>query len=231
MKEFGTYTIKDLPENERPREKLMKYGVKSLSNAELLAVIIRTGSREDTAVELGRNILQLTSRGISDLANISLEKLMKVKGIGKCKASQILSAIELGKRISYDSALGQARITSPRSIANIFMDDMRFLEKEHFRILTLDSKNQIISTEEISIGTLNASIVHPRDVFKAAISRNANSIILIHNHPSGDTEPSKEDIMVTKRLMEAGNIVGIRVLDHIIIADNRYLSLREKGFI
>lgn len=225
------YTIKELPITERPREKLYNYGPKALSNEELLAIIIRTGNKEDTAIDLARRLLSKDDRGLVSLRDTTLQELMETKGIGKCKAAQILAAIEIGKRINYLDALSKVKINEPSTIANLYMDEMRYLQKEHFRVVLLDTKNQIIATEEISVGTLNASIVHPRDVFRAAIKRNANSIILIHNHPSGDPTPSNEDINITKRLLEAGNLIGIKVLDHIIIGDNKYISFREKNII
>ncbi len=226
-----SFTIKELPETERPREKLYSNGPGSLSNEELLAIIIRTGSRTESSVELSKKVLSLDNRGLVYLRDTTLEELMEVKGIGKCKAAQILSAIEIGKRINHHTACEKVKITQPATVANLFMDEMRYLQKEHFRIILLDTKNQIIAKEEISIGTLNASIVHPRDVFKIAIKRNANSMILIHNHPSGDPTPSKEDISITNRLMEVGNLVGIKVLDHIIIGDRDYISFKEKNII
>lgn len=224
-----TYTIKDLPISERPREKLYSYGVESLSNAELLAIIIRTGYGEKTAIDLAQTILNIDDKGLPFLTNVSLEQLTGIKGVGKCKAAQILAAIEIGKRISRWNAEDKVKVTSPMVIANLVMDDMRYLEKEHFNIALLDTKNQVIGIENISVGTLNASIVHPRDVFNMAIKRNANSIILLHNHPSGDPHPSNEDINITHRLAEVGNLVGIKVLDHIIIGDNRYISFKEKN--
>ena len=225
------FTIKELPITERPREKLYEYGPKALSNDELLAIIIRTGNKEDTAIDLARRLLSRDNRGLVFLRDTTLQELIETKGIGKCKAAQILAAIEIGKRINYLDALDKVKINEPSTIANLYMDEMRYLQKEHFRVVLLDTKNQIIVAEEISVGTLNASIVHPRDVFKAAIKRNANSIILIHNHPSGDPTPSNEDINITNRLLEAGNLIGIRVLDHIIIGDNKYISFKEKNII
>ncbi|MDR7870279.1 MAG: DNA repair protein RadC [Tissierellaceae bacterium] len=223
------YTIKDLPISERPREKLFSYGVESLSNAELLAIIIRTGHQEDTAVEVAQRILNLDKKGLPYLTNVTPQQLTQVKGIGQCKAAQILAAIEIGKRINRWKADDKVKITSPMVIANLVMDEMRYLDKEHFNVALLDTKNQVLCIENISIGTLNASIVHPRDVFSVAIKKNANSIILLHNHPSGDPQPSNEDINITHRLSDVGNLVGIKVLDHIIIGDNRYLSFKEKN--
>ncbi|MBU5427218.1 DNA repair protein RadC [Tissierella pigra] len=225
------YTIKELPMTERPREKLYSHGPSALSNEELLAIIIRTGNKEDSAIDLARKILSKDNRGLAYLRDTTLQELMEIKGIGRCKAAQILSAIEIGKRLNYKEALYKVKINEPSTIANLYMDEMRYLQKEHFRIALLDTKNQIIVTEEISVGTLNASIVHPRDVFKAAIKRNSNSMILVHNHPSGDPKPSNEDINITNRLVEAGNLIGIKVLDHIIIGDNRYISFKEKNLI
>lgn len=225
------YTIKDLPLSERPREKLHKYGVNSLSNAELIAVIIRTGNREDTAIELGQRLISIDNTGIGFLADASFEELTKVKGIGECKASQIIAAVELGKRISAQRGEEKVKIASPIDIVNILMEDMRYLKKEHFKVAILDTKNQIITIENISVGNLNSSIVHPREVFNAAIRRSGNSIILIHNHPSGDPTPSKEDINITNRLIESGNILGIKVLDHIVIGDNKYISFKERNII
>ncbi len=226
-----TYTIKDLPLNERPREKLYKYGVKSLSNAELIAVIIRTGHREDTAIDLANRILSMDKSGISYLSHVTVEELTTIKGIGNCKAAQIIAAIELGKRISRYGGEDKIKVDSPIVLVQLLMEEMRYLKKEYFKIAILDTKNQIISIENISIGNLNASIVHPREVFNIAIKRNANSIILIHNHPSGDPTPSAEDINITHRLIDAGNIIGINVLDHIIIGDNKYISFKQRNII
>lgn len=226
-----SYTIKDMPLNERPREKLFKYGVKSLSNAELIAIIIRTGNRQDTAIELSNRILSMDSKGLGFLSDASFEELTSVKGIGKCKASQIIAAVELGKRISTQRSVEKVKVTSPKDIVSLLMEEMRYLNKEHFKVAILDTKNQIITIEGISIGNLNSSIVHPREVFNAAIRRSGNSIILIHNHPSGDPTPSREDITITSRIIDAGNIIGIKVLDHIIIGDNRYISFKEENII
>lgn len=225
------YTIKDLPLSERPREKLISHGVEALSNAELLALIIKIGNLEETAVEVAQKILSRDNRGIAYLSDVTLEELMEVKGIGQSKASQILAAIEIGKRLNRIGPQDKIKVSSPMVLVNLLMDEMRYLCKEYFKIAILDTKNQILAIENISIGTLNASIVHPRDVFKIAIKRNANSIILIHNHPSGDPNPSNEDISITNRLIDAGNLIGIKVLDHIIIGDNKYISFKEKNLV
>ncbi|NMB08698.1 MAG: DNA repair protein RadC [Tissierellia bacterium] len=226
-----SYTIKDLPLSERPREKLEKYGVKSLSNAELIAVIIRTGYGEDTALDLANKLLSMDKSGISFLSHAEIEELTSIRGIGLCKAAQIQAAIELGKRISANLGEGRIKVDSPLVVVDLLMEEMRYLKKEHFKTIILDTKNQIISIENISIGNLNASIVHPREVFNIAIRKSANAIILVHNHPSGDPTPSTEDINITHRLIDAGNIIGIKVLDHIIIGDNKYISFKQRNII
>ena len=226
-----SYTIKDLPLNERPREKLQKYGVSSLSNAELIAVIIRTGYGEDTALDLANRILSMDKSGISFLSNVEIEELTSIRGVGLCKAAQIQAAIELGKRISANSGEEKIKVDSPLVVVDLLMEEMRYLKKEHFKTIILDTKNQIISIENTSVGNLNASIVHPREVFNIAIRRSANAVILVHNHPSGDPTPSTEDINITHRLIEAGNIIGIKVLDHIIIGDNKYISFKQRNII
>ncbi|HLR35097.1 MAG TPA: DNA repair protein RadC [Tissierellales bacterium] len=225
------YTIKDLPITERPREKLARYGANSLSNTELVAIIIRTGYKEETAIDLAQRILSIDKEGIVYLSNVTLEELIRIKGIGECKAAQILATVELGKRISTYVADEKIKVNSPNTILNLLMEEMRYLKKEHFKTIILDTKNQVISIEDTSVGNLNQSIVHPREVFNLAIKKNANSVILVHNHPSGDPTPSLEDVNVTNRLVEVGNIVGIKVLDHIIIGDNKYISFKEKNLI
>lgn len=224
-------TIKKMPENERPREKLMRYGSKTLSNSELIAILIRTGSKKQSALELANILLSHHEKGIRFLANCTVEELSKIKGIGKSKACQIIAAVELGNRLSRSSLEIKRRIKSPKDVTDMFINDMRFLEKEHFKVVFLNTKNEIITFETISIGSLNASIVHPREVFNRAIKKSSASIILLHNHPSGNPEPSKEDINITKRLAEAGHIIGIEVLDHIIIGDGSYYSLKENSLI
>jgi len=219
--------IKKLAESERPREKLIKYGVGSLSNVELLAILIRTGTKNNSAIDLSQKILSFHSEGIRFLADCTLEELMQIKGIGLSKACQIISAIELGKRLAMSSLTHTPYIKSPLDVANVFMEEMRYYKKEYFKIILLNTKNQIITVEDISIGSLNSSLVHPREVFVRAIRKSSSSIILLHNHPSGNPEPSAEDIKITKRLIEAGKIIGIEVLDHIIIGDGKYISLKE----
>ena len=164
---------------------------------------------------------------ISDLSNVTLEELCNIKGIGRTKASKIIAAVNLGQRIYKSNIKSKLKITSPEDVYNAFSSEMCFLKREEFRVILLNTKNSVISTELISIGSLNSSIVHPREVFNKAIKKNSASVILIHNHPSGNPSPSKEDLVITRRLIEAGNIIGIKVLDHIIIGHGKFYSLKE----
>nr|WP_330397033.1 DNA repair protein RadC [Anaerovirgula multivorans] len=224
-------TIKEMPECERPREKLLTHGVNALSNAELLAIILSTGTKEMSAIDLANHIIHSSKEGLRVLTNCTIEELSLTKGVGLAKSSQIIAAIELGKRIALTSKANNYKIKSPDDVSHLLMEEMRYLKKEFFNIILLNTKNEVIAVENISIGSVNASIVHPREVFVRAIKRTSSSIILVHNHPSGDPDPSKEDINITKRLVEAGKVIGIEVLDHIIIGDNVYSSLKEKNII
>lgn len=226
-------TIKDLPEGERPRERLLKYGAENLTDAELLAIIIRTGSRSETAVNLSQRLL-LGEKGVNGLrflVEASIEELGKIKGIGMAKAAQIKAAIEIGKRLASLSQSERPVIKCPGDVRNLLMEEMRYLDKEYFKIILLNIKNQVIHVEDVSVGSLNSSIVHPREIFKIAIRRSSAALILVHNHPSGDPTPSGEDVEITRRLVESGKLLGIDVLDHVIIGDGRYTSLKEKGLI
>ncbi len=226
-------TIKELPTEERPYEKLEKYGAEILSNAELMAIIIKTGTKAETSVEVAQKILKEYGEDsdLTFLHDISLEELTCIKGIGRVKAIQLKAAIQLGKRIASSASQNKVFIHSPADVSKLVMEELRYLKQEHFKILMLNIKNRVLKQNSITIGTLNASIVHPRDVFSEAIRIKCASIILVHNHPSGDPEPSQEDIEVTKRLVESGKILGIDVLDHIIIGEGKYISLKEIGII
>lgn len=226
--------IKDMPLSERPYEKLEKYGAEVLSNAELLAVVIRSGNKDETAVGLAQRILALggDERGITGLHDLSLEELRAARGVGMVKALQIKAVMELSKRISSALALNnRVTIKSPEDVGKLLMEEMRHLRKEVFKVILLNTKNHVIKHVNISIGSLNSSIVHPREVFSEAVRAGCSGMILVHNHPSGDPEPSKEDIETTARLVNAGNILGIKVLDHIVIGDGRYMSFKEQGLI
>lgn len=224
-------TIKNMPVSERPREKMVTYGCQSLSNAELLAIVLSTGTKDKTAIDLARGILNMSNEGLRTLTNCTMEELMQIRGIGLAKASQVIAAVELGKRIALTANVNNYKIQGPEDVSNLLMEEMRYLNKEIFNIILLNTKNNVIAIENISVGSLNASIVHPREVFNIAIRRSSSAIILAHNHPSGDPKPSTEDINITKRLIEAGTIIGINVLDHIIIGDGIYFSMKEKEII
>ena len=220
--------IKELPFEERPREKLIQYGADSLSNTELLAILIGSGTKEVSAIMLANRILALEEKGISYLTNCLPEDLSGIPGMGTAKSCQIIAAIELGKRIATRPKEKRINVKSPDEVASLFIEDMRYLKKEYFKVLLLNTKNEIIMIENISIGSLNSSVVHPREVFYTAIRKSACSMIAVHNHPSGNPSPSQMDIDVTRRLVEAGELLGIKVLDHLIIGDGTYVSLKEK---
>ncbi|KQL53400.1 hypothetical protein AN964_07780 [Heyndrickxia shackletonii] len=222
--------IRDFPQDERPRERLIQNGASSLSNQELLAILLRTGTKQESVIQMANRLLK-KFEGLHLLKDASLEEIMNIRGIGLAKAVQILAALELGRRIANLSYEDRYVIRSPEDGANFVMNDMRFLSQEHFVCLYLNTKNQVLHRQTVFIGSLNASIVHPREVFKEAFRRSAASIICIHNHPSGDPAPSREDIEVTKRLVECGKIIGIEILDHLIIGDKKYVSLKEKGYL
>lgn len=222
--------IKELPQEERPRERLLKYGAEALANSELLAIVLRSGTKNQSALSLAHKLLQAPD-GLKHLATQTLEEMCEINGIGMAKACQIKASIEIGKRIGAIAPEQRPIIKSPADAAALIMEDMRFLDREHFKTMCLNTKNGVLAIETVSIGSLNSSVVHPREVFKNPIKRSSAAIILIHNHPSGDPTPSSEDVAVTKRLIEGGQILGIEVLDHIIIGDNKYLSLKEKCLI
>ncbi len=224
--------IKELPICERPYEKMSEVGAEYLSNAELLAIIIKTGTREYTAVELAQKVLKLSQDGrLSTLNNLSIEQFMKVKGIGRVKAIQIKAVLEFSKRIATSNGVVRHVVKSADDVSNLMMEEMRYHKKEMFKAILLDTKNKVLKIVSISTGSLNASIVHPREVFSEAVKCGCNSIIFVHNHPSGDPTPSNEDLRTTDRLVNAGDILGIKVLDHIVLGDGRYVSLKEQGFI
>ncbi len=223
----------DLPESERPREKLLKHGVHALNNLELLAILLRSGTKNCSVFHLAERLLALNSQeGLAALADVTAEQMQRVSGIGISKASAIVAAIEFGRRIEKAAAERKpVFIESPRQAADYLVPYLRHARQEKFAALFLDARNRITSFSIISVGTLNASLVHPREVFHAALQRLACYVILAHNHPSGDVRPSKEDIALTRRLVSAGEIIGIPVMDHIIIGGNDYFSLKEEGMM
>lgn len=216
------YSVKD----EFPREKMLKDGVESLSNAELIAVLLRTGSKSKSVMELADELLKADNEGIRFLKSASIEELCEIEGIGLSKASLIKAALELGVRVA-ESSVVRYQVKNPWDIYKYYMESMRYLKEERFKTVLLNTKNEIITDIDVSHGTLNSSLVHPREVFKNAIKKSANKIILIHNHPSGNVEPSREDINITNRLIECGKIIGIEIIDHIIIGDGIYYSFKE----
>lgn len=222
-------TIRDMTLEERPREKMILNGANCLSDAELLAIIIRTGTKELNAIQLGQAIIDKADN-IRYLQDLTFEELKSINGIGQTKALQIKAALELANRIASYKPL-KYKIKNPWDIYKYYMESLRYQYKEIFKVVLLNTKNEIITDVDISIGTLNSSLVHPREVFREAIRRSSNKIILLHNHPSGNCEPSKEDKSITNRLKDCGELIGIEVIDHIIIGDGVYFSFKENMLI
>ena len=226
----NSFTFHDLPKSERPRERLQRFGSEALSSQELLVLILGRGIKGESVMVTAQRLLS-TFGNIKAISEASLEELIKVKGIGLAKASQIKAAFELSKRQDLEIDLKDFDIKDPQSIVKSIRAGMKDKAKEHFKLILLNSRNKIIGISTISIGTLNANLVHPREVFKEAIMHNASSVVLAHNHPSGDPEPSEADLEITKRLIDAGKIMGIDVLDHIIITKTGFMSFKEKKLI
>lgn len=228
----GKYMIiRELPIDERPQEKLVIYGTSALSNAELLAVIIRTGTSNKSAVALANEVLTFKENGIRFLAECLPEELAEIQGIGQAKACQIVAAIELGKRIATKPKQMRINVNNPEVIADLFMEKMRYYKKEFFNVVILNTKGEVISVENVAVGDLNCTIIHPREIFCKAVKKSASAVIFVHNHPSGNPAPSREDIDITERLIKAGEVLGIRVIDHIIIGDGTFLSFKNKNLM
>jgi len=226
-----SFTVHDLPLSDRPRERLFKLGSEALSAQEILELILGRGTKGESVMVTAQKLLSQFGN-LKNLASASIEELRQIKGIGPAKAAQIRAAFELSKRLE-DLPGEAANITvkSPEDVIKTARTLLKGKKKEHFLILCLDTRNHLIKTNVVSIGSLDCSIVHPREVFKEAISSSASSVIFIHNHPSGDPTPSDDDIKMTKRLIEAGEIIGIDVLDHIVICDREHLSMKAKNLI
>ncbi len=222
--------MREVHEADRPRERFLRQGPESLSNQELLAILLRTGTKNESVLSLANRILVQFEK-LHALKHATVEEMMEIKGVGEAKAIQILAAIELGKRLAQKELDNKYTIRSPEDAANFLIPELAPLQQEHFVALYLNVKNQILHKQTIFVGSLNASIVHPREIFRVAIRRSAAAIIVAHNHPSGNPSPSPEDIDVTKRLIEAGQILGVDLLDHLIIGDHQFISLKEKGYI
>ncbi len=222
--------IGDLPLSEQPRERLMEKGPAALADRELIAILLGTGNRRKSALAVATEVLQSIS-DIRALAARDAVSLLCIEGVGIGKAARVMAAVELGRRVVSYRRREPFPVQSPDDVAHLLMDEMRSLDREEFRVLLLDAKNRIIDVELVSVGTLTASLIHPREGLKAAIRKSAASIVLVHNHPTGVPTPSREDIEVTERFVDAGRLVGIDVLDHVIIGDGRFESLRETGYL
>jgi DNA repair protein RadC len=227
----NSFTVHDLPVTERPRERMIKFGVESLSITELLALILGRGIKGKSVLITAQELLQ-RFKSLKNLVSASINELCSVPGIGEAKATQIKAALELGKRIEDDSVkITKTIVKSPEDIVRIVKKEFKGKKKEHFMVASLNTRNHLIATKIISIGSLDTSVVHPREVFLEAVSNSAASVIFIHNHPSGNPEPSEEDIKLTKQLVEAGKMLGIEVLDHIVTSDTEYFSMKAKNLI
>jgi len=233
VKRLRKSSIKEWPEDERPRERLIKFGAEGLSTAELLAIIIKTGGRDKSAIALARELL-LHFGALKEMEDASPAEFETVKGIGDAKVAQIKASFELGRRL-LQKECGRSTCEHPfrnsRDVFEYYRPRFYGLKKERFLCTLLDSKNRVFRETVVSEGTLTSSLVHPREVFRYAIKEAAASVLFLHNHPSGDPEPSRDDIEITKRLVETGKVIGIQVIDHIVITDGTYVSLMEKGYI
>ncbi len=221
-------TIPDFPEDERPRERLANFGAAAMSNAELLAILLRVGNPGENAVAFGTRILTEFG-GLRGLAKASFHQLTDVKGLGLAKTAQLQAALELGRRLLLASPDTRPQITSPMDVANLLMLEMGNLEQENLRVLLLDTKNRVLGSPTIYVGNVNCSIIRVAEIFREAVRLNATALILAHNHPSGDPTPSPEDVQVTRNIVEAGTMMGIEVLDHLVIGHQRFVSLKERG--
>ena len=221
-------TIHDMPTGERPRERLLHYGPESLSTAELLAILLRTGSRGENVLDLATR-LQVEFGGLGGLVRATVSELSAVKGVGEAKAAQLKAGLEIGRRLLIAAPHERPQITSPADAANLLMLEMGHLEQEHLRVLLLDTRNRVLASPVVYKGNVNTSVIRIAEIFREAIRHNSTAMIMAHNHPSGDPTPSPEDVRVTRQVVEVGNLVDIEVLDHLIIGQGRYVSLKERG--
>ncbi len=225
IKEANKIRIKDLPLAERPRERLIRSGPVALSNSELLAIIMRTGTQKENVLDLANRLLK--EHDLKSLSQVNVTELRKILGIGETKACQIVACFELSKRLGAYYGELKPHIKTSEDVVNLFMDRFRNLDKECFSVVLLNSKNKLINYQTVSLGDLNETIAHPREIFQTAIKNSASRMIVVHNHPSGDPTPSESDMQLTEKLIEAGNLLGITVLDHVIIGDGKWWSWRE----
>jgi len=223
----NSFTLHDLPEEERPRERLKKVGIDNLSIQELLALVIGRGIRGKSVLTIAQNLLAQFGN-LSKIKEASIEELQKVNGIGFATACKLKGALKLGEKALTKHKRYGEKITTPEDVFDLLKNDLGSKKKEHFKILSLNTRKRLISIDDISIGTLNSSVAHPREIFHSAIQNAADSIILVHNHPSGDPTPSKDDTELTERLIKVGKILGIEIIDHIIITNETFLSLRSE---
>jgi len=228
-RQYTSMTIHDLPASERPRERLQKFGAEALSAQEILALILGRGIAGESVMVTAQRLLSKFG-SLKGVAGASLEEMAQIRGIGIAKASQIKAAFELANRLDGYSESDRPVLKTPDDVSALVQGRLRGKKREHFLALMLDTRNQLIKVAEISVGSLDSSIVHPREVFKEAVSASAAMVIFVHNHPSGDPEASEDDIILSRRLAEAGEIMGIDVLDHIIIGDRKFLSMKREGF-
>ena len=233
MTKQNAVSNRDISHMDMPYEKFLKFGSEALTDAELLAIIIRIGTKDASSVKIGQEVLNLSNNhlGLLGLHHITIADLMTINGIGEVKAVKIKCIAELAKRLSKASAAHSLRIDQPKTVADYYMEELRHVETEHTLLVMLDNKNRIINDSIISKGTVNSSLLSPREIFLMALQNKAVYILLLHNHPSGDPTPSKQDLTITKRIMEASKLIGIPLIDHIIIGDNKYISFREKGIL
>jgi len=228
--EKKNYTVKDWPDEERPRERLVKHGVDYLTDAELLGIILVKGYQGKTSVEVAKDLLSETE-SLRKLDSLSYSEMSSVKGIGLAKFAQIKAALEIGKRLLRETNLPKKKIHNAADLVKYYGTCMRDLKKEKFKAILLDVKNKIIRDIDISVGSLTESIVHPREVLKEIIKESAASVIFLHNHPSGESNPSKNDLDITERLADACELVGVKVLDHIILGEDNYFSFAQEGLL
>jgi len=222
------YTIRELPVSERPRERLQHHGARALSNSELLAIILRTGVGGESVLDMAQRLL-VTHRGLVGLARGSFGELARQHGMGMAKTAQVLAAFELGKRLLIASPEERPQVTSPADAANLLMPEMGLLEQEHLRTLLLDTKHHVLSSPTVYVGNVNTSVIRVGELFREAVRLNCAAMIVAHNHPSGDPTPSPDDVRVTEQIVQAGKLLDIEVLDHLIIGRQRYVSLKERG--
>jgi DNA repair protein RadC len=220
--------IRDMPEADRPRERLLHVGPAAVSTAELLAIILRTGVGGEHVLRLAERLL-IRFGGLPGLSQATLAELQTIKGIGEAKAVEIKAALELGRRLMATAPEERPRVASPTDAANLLMSEMTFLEQEHLRIILLDTRNRVLRTPTVYVGSLNSSLIRVGEIFREAIRDNAAALIVAHNHPSGDPSPSPEDVVVTRQIVKAGQLLNIEALDHIIIGRQRFVSLKERG--